>query len=384
MKKSGWRARDKIFARARVGAAAVHAANLEDQSGDGAVTIIELLKEAAKRQASDLHITVGSAPIFRITGVLCPDDSQRLSAADTQQMAQDLLTSEQWATLVQRGEIDLSYSLPGVSRFRVNVFRQRGCYSLAVRIVPTSIPEFSSLGLPQFVRSFADKQQGLLLVTGPTGSGKSTTLAALIGYINQTQKRHIITLEDPIEYLHKHGESVIDQREIGIDTQSFANGLRAALRQDPDVLLVGEMRDLETIATAISAAETGHLVFATLHTPDAPQSIDRMIDVFPTGQQQQVRIQLASVLLGIVSQRLLPTVDGRTRVAAAEVLVNTPAVANLIRSEKVHQIRTAMQTGKVHGMQTMEMGLRDLAAANRISDAQYRQFAAEWGAAVLI
>lgn len=348
------------------------------------MAIIELLKEAAQRQASDLHITVGSAPIFRITGVLCPDGSQRLSAADTQQMAQDLLTSEQWATLVQRGEIDLSYSLPGVSRFRVNVFRQRGCYSLAVRIVPTSIPEFSSLGLPQFVRSFADKQQGLLLVTGPTGSGKSTTLAALIGYINQTQKRHIITLEDPIEYLHKHGESVIDQREIGIDTQSFANGLRAALRQDPDVLLVGEMRDLETIATAISAAETGHLVFATLHTPDAPQSIDRIIDVFPTGQQQQVRIQLASVLLGIVSQRLLPTADGRTRVAAAEVLVNTPAVANLIRSEKVHQIRTAMQTGKVHGMQTMEMGLRDLAAANRITDAQYRQFAAEWGAAVLI
>lgn len=348
------------------------------------MAIIELLKEAARRQASDLHITVGAAPVFRITGVLCQDEAQRLSVADTQQMAQELLTSEQWETLVQRGEIDLSYSLPGVSRFRVNVFRQRGCYSLAVRIVPTSIPEFESLGLPQTVRSFADKQQGLLLVTGPTGSGKSTTLAALIGYINHTQKRHIITLEDPIEYLHKHGESVIDQREIGIDTQSFANGLRAALRQDPDVLLVGEMRDLETIATAISAAETGHLVFATLHTPDAPQSIDRMIDVFPPGQQQQVRIQLASVLLGIVSQRLLPTADGQSRAAAAEVLVNTPAVANLIRSEKVHQIRTAMQTGKIHGMQTMEMGLRELLAAKRISDAQYRQFAAEWGAAVLM
>ena len=348
------------------------------------MAIIELLKEAARRQASDLHITVGAAPVFRITGVLCQDESQRLSVADTQQMAQDLLTPEQWETLVQRGEIDLSYSLPGVSRFRVNVFRQRGCYSLAVRVVPTSIPEFESLGLPQTVRSFADKQQGLLLVTGPTGSGKSTTLAALIGYINRTQKRHIITLEDPIEYLHKHGESVIDQREIGIDTQSFANGLRAALRQDPDVLLVGEMRDLETIATAISAAETGHLVFATLHTPDAPQSIDRMIDVFPPGQQQQVRIQLASVLLGIVSQRLLPTADRQSRAAAAEVLVNTPAVANLIRSEKVHQIRTAMQTGKIHGMQTMEMGLRELFAAKRITDTQYRQFAAEWGAAVLM
>ena len=348
------------------------------------MTIVELLKEAAQRQASDLHITVGSAPVFRITGVLCPAESQRLAAVDTQQMAQDLLTSAQWDALVERGEIDLSYSLPGVSRFRVNVFRQRGCYSLAVRIVPTSIPDFSSLGLPQTVRSFADKQQGLLLVTGPTGSGKSTTLAALVGYINQTQKRHIITLEDPIEYLHRHGESVIDQREIGIDTQSFANGLRAALRQDPDVLLVGEMRDLETIATAISAAETGHLVFATLHTPDAPQSIDRMIDVFPPGQQQQVRIQLASVLLGIVSQRLLLTADGQARVAAAEVLVNTPAVANLIRTEKVHQIRTAMQTGKVHGMQTMEMGLRDLLGARLITDAQYRQFAAEWGAAVLI
>ncbi len=343
------------------------------------VDILELMKLAVHQNASDLHITVGSAPIIRQHGELRTVGNDVLSANDTESMVRILINDVQWETLQERGELDFSYSLPGVSRFRVNAYRQRGNYSLAIRMIPMQVPMFESLGLPDVVRGFADKHQGLVLVTGPTGSGKSTTLASLIAYINQTKKRHIITLEDPIEYLHRHGNSLIDQREIGIDTLSFANGLRAALRQDPDVVLVGEMRDLETISTAISAAETGHLVFATLHTPDAPQSIDRIIDVFPPNQQQQVRVQLAGVLLGVVSQRLLPTADGKGRVAAIEILVNTPAVANLIRSEKIHQIRTTMQTGKAFGMQTMEMSLRELLAKHKISDAQFKEIASEWG-----
>ncbi len=345
-------------------------------------TITELLEFAVREKASDLHVTTGMPPILRVAGELCVLPGDPLQPPDAERIVRDVLTDAQWAVLQERGECDLSYSLPGVSRFRMNAFRQRGCHSLAVRIVPTRVPDFMELGLPAVVRTFAERERGLLLVTGPTGSGKSTTLASLIDYINRNQKRHIITLEDPIEYLHGHDKSVVDQREIGSDTQSFASGLRAALRQDPDVLLVGEMRDLETITTAITAAETGHLVFATLHTPDAPQSIDRVIDVFPPGQQQQIRFQLASVLLGVLSQRLLPGTDGKSRVALAEVLVNTPAVANLVRSEKVHQIRTAMQTGKAFGMQTMDMALRELLQARRISEAQFRQHAAEWSSVV--
>jgi len=348
-----------------------------------AMSLISLLELAVHSQASDLHITIGSPPVLRITGELQPLEMESLSAQDTLAMSREILTSTQQEFLETRGEVDLSYSLPGISRFRINVYRQRGCFSMAVRVVPARVPSFESLQLPEAVRAFADRPKGLLLVTGPTGSGKSTTLASLIDYINQKQKKHIITLEDPIEYLHKHGRSLIDQREIGIDTMSFAHGLRAALRQDPDVLLVGEMRDLETITTAITAAETGHLVFATLHTPDAPQSIDRMIDVFSPGQQQQVRIQLANVLLGIVSQRLFAALDNKTRVAAIEILVNTPAVANLIRTEKVHQIRTSMQTGKIYGMQTMEMGMRDLLAQKRISDSQFKLYSSEWTTALM-
>ncbi len=342
------------------------------------VDILDLLKLAVDNHASDVHISVGTTPTVRLHGELRSVGSEPLTMEDALQMVKRLINEAQWEKLQERGELDFSYSLPGVSRFRVNAYRQRGNYSLAVRTIPMQVPAFESLGLPEVVRAFADKHQGLVLVTGPTGSGKSTTLASLIAYINQTKKRHIITLEDPIEYLHRHNKSVIDQREIGFDTMSFSNGLRAALRQDPDVVLVGEMRDLETIGTAITAAETGHLVFATLHTPDAPQSVDRMIDVFPPGQQQQVRVQLAGVLLGIVSQRLLQGADGKSRVASVEILVNTPAVSNLIRSEKIHQIRTTMQTGKAFGMQTMEMSLRELLAKRLITDAQFKEIASEW------
>jgi twitching motility protein PilT len=256
--------------------------------------------------------------------------------------------------------LDMSYGIPNLSRYRVNIFKQKGNVSLTIRLIPTKIPAMEALGLPAMAEEFAKKPQGLLLVTGPTGSGKSTTLAAIIDYINRTRGDHIITLEDPIEFVHPHKASIVNQREIGVDTESFTSGLRAALRQDPDVILVGEMRDLETISIAITAAETGHLVFGTLHTADAPQTIDRIIDVFPPEAQQQIRVQLASVLLGVMAQRLLPTMDGNGRVAAIEVLVNTPAIANLIRSEKVHQIRSVLQTGKAQGMQTMDMALRDL------------------------
>lgn len=342
------------------------------------VDIIELMKLAVQSRASDLHVSVGSQPIIRLHGDLQRIGEESLTSQDTEDMVKMLINDQQWEHLNERGELDFSYSLPGISRFRVNAYRQRGNFSLAIRMIPTQVPAFETLGLPEVVRSFADKHMGLVLVTGPTGSGKSTSLASLIAYINQTKKRHIITLEDPIEYLHRHGQSVIDQREIGFDTQSFANGLRAALRQDPDVILVGEMRDLETVTTAITAAETGHLVFATLHTPDAPQSVDRIIDVFPPNQQQQVRVQLAGVLVGVVSQRLLQTADGNGRVATIEILVNTPAVANLIRSAKIHQLRSTMQTGKGVGMQTMEMSLRELLAKRKISDAVFNQVISEW------
>ncbi|OFW78802.1 MAG: type IV pili twitching motility protein PilT [Alicyclobacillus sp. RIFOXYA1_FULL_53_8] len=335
--------------------------------------IWELLSLAHSHQASDLHLSVGSAPALRVHGELV-FDGQALSSADTETMARAVMSDEQWRIFAEAGEVDFSFSMAGVSRFRMNVYRQRGCVSLAVRLVPATVPKLMDLGLPQALPALTQKSHGLVLVTGPTGSGKSTTLAALIDHINQTSRKHIITLEDPIEYLHKHGKSIIDQREVGLDTTAFAPALRAALRQDPDVILIGEMRDLETISTAITAAETGHLVFATLHTADAVQTVDRIIDVFPTGQQVQIRVQLAMVLQGIVSQRLFKSWDDKARVAAFEVLLNTPAVANLIRNQKVHQIRSVMQTGKAHGMQTMEMHLAELSAAGSISPSAARQW----------
>lgn len=325
------------------------------------IDIKKLLKYAFDKKASDLHITVGSAPVFRIDGELRRLDIAPLTPADTEAMARELIKESLYPVFIEKGELDFSYGLPGVSRFRVNAYHQRGCISLVARVVPAGIPGLDTLALPGILRTFCHKPQGLVLVTGPTGSGKSTTLAAMIDYINSTMRKHIITLEDPVEYLHRHQLSIINQREVGFDTGSFASGLRAALRQDPDVILVGEMRDLETISTAITAAETGHLVFATLHTSDAPQTIDRIIDVFPGPQQPQVRIQLASVLVSIVSQRLFPKIGGG-RAASTEILVNTPAIGNLIRMEKVHQIKSMMQTGRELGMHTMEMSIKELLA----------------------
>lgn len=331
------------------------------------MSIIGLLKTAHEKGVSDLHITVNSPPMYRIHGELIPATDEKLTPNNTLEMAKELLDNEQYHQFIEQGDLDFSYGIPEVSRYRINVYRQKGNVSLTIRLIPSKIPEMEQLGLPAIAEEFANKPQGLVLVTGPTGSGKSTTLAAIIDYINRHSKDHIITLEDPIEFVHDHKSSIVNQREIGVDTNSFASGLRAALRQDPDVVLVGEMRDLETISTAITAAETGHLVFGTLHTSDAPQTIDRVIDVFPPDQQQQIRVQLAAVLLGVMAQRLLPLKDGGGRVAAIEVLVNTPAIANLIRSEKTHQIRSAMQTGKAQGMQTMEMALRDLLQKQLIS-----------------
>ncbi|ELK22626.1 type II secretory pathway, pilus assembly protein, pilus retraction ATPase PilT [Anoxybacillus flavithermus TNO-09.006] len=319
-----------------------------------------MLRAAFELKASDIHVTVGIPPIFRINGDLKRYGQETLSPADTEQMAKAIVPEKLWPYVDEAGEVDLSYSLPGVSRFRVNVFKQRGCISLAIRIVPTKIPTLDELQLPDVLKKMVAKPQGLILVTGPTGSGKSTTLAAMIDYMNKTMRKHIITLEDPIEYVHKHDSCIIDQREVGTDTSSFANGLRAALRQDPDVILVGEMRDLETIQTAVTAAETGHLVFGTLHTSSAPATIDRIIDVFPPEQQGQIRIQLATVLVSIISQRLFPRAQKNGRIAATEILINNAAVANLIRNGKTHQIPSIMQTSRALGMHTLETSIKEL------------------------
>ncbi|MBE2904324.1 type IV pilus twitching motility protein PilT [Anoxybacillus flavithermus] len=319
-----------------------------------------MLRAAFELKASDIHLTVGIPPIFRINGDLKRYGQETLSPADTEQMAKAIVPEKLWPYVDEAGEVDLSYSLPGVSRFRVNVFKQRGCISLAIRIVPTKIPTLDELQLPDVLKKMVAKPQGLILVTGPTGSGKSTTLAAMIDYMNKTMRKHIITLEDPIEYVHKHDSCIIDQREVGTDTSSFANGLRAALRQDPDVILVGEMRDLETIQTAVTAAETGHLVFGTLHTSSAPATIDRIIDVFPPEQQGQIRIQLATVLVSIISQRLFPRAQNNGRIAATEILINNAAVANLIRNGKTHQIPSIMQTSRALGMHTLETSIKEL------------------------
>ncbi|MBE3575610.1 MAG: type IV pilus twitching motility protein PilT, partial [Firmicutes bacterium] len=299
--------------------------------------VADLLRRAVESRASDLHLVVGAPPTLRINGRLYPlADLPVLTPPVSEAILRPLAGEERWAAVLERGQKDFSYGVHGLGRFRINVYRQRGVYNAAMRVIPTDVPPWTELGLPAIFPHLADLGQGLILVTGATGSGKSTTLAALVDLINSTRSCHIITLEDPIEYLHHHKLSLVEQREIGGDTLSFADGLRAALREDPDVILVGEMRDLETISTAITAAETGHLVLATLHTNDAVQSVDRVVDVFPPYQQQQIRIQLAATLQAVISQQLLPRADGQGRVLAAEVLVATAAAQNLIREGKTH------------------------------------------------
>lgn len=319
-----------------------------------------LMREAVNRQASDLHITVGIPPVVRVNGSLTQFACPALSVQDTISLFQSITTDEQQKRFNEAGEIDFSYAVSGLSRFRINAFYQRGSVAMAIRVVNERILSLDELGMPEIVKTMARYPRGLVLVTGPTGSGKSTTLAAMISLINGERECHILTLEDPIEYLHKHNKSIVNQREIHADSKSFASALRAALREDPDVILVGEMRDAETIGIAVTAAETGHLVLATLHTSDAAQTIERIIDVFPPHQQQQVRVQLSLNLQGIICQQLLPKLDGTGRVVALEILAATPAVRNLIREGKSHQIISTIQTGARFGMQAMDLSLRDL------------------------
>ena len=320
----------------------------------------ELLEQVLARDASDLHLTVGVAPTLRIHGSLVPIEGDSLTSDDTRQLVYSIMSDEQRKDLETDLECDFAYSVPGKARFRVNAYFQRGSVGAAFRLIPLEIRTIRELGLPLVLEHLAVKPRGLVLVTGPTGSGKSTTLAAIIDQVNCCSQVHVITVEDPIEYLHAHKRSVIEQREVGSDTLSFSSALRHVLRQDPDVILVGEMRDLETISAALTAAETGHLVFATLHTQDASQTVDRIIDVFPPHQQQQVRVQLAGSFQGIVSQQLLPRSNGMGRAVACEILLATPGVRNLIREGKTHQIATAMQTGTQHGMVTMDRALADM------------------------
>ena len=320
----------------------------------------EILIQSVKERASDIHLTSGRAPSYRVDGVLAPIMGERLTPQMLEDILLPLIDKRHQEELEETGQTDFAYAISGVGRFRVNVFKQRGTLAAVMRSLPFNIPEPEDLGIPKEVVEMTSRKRGLVLVTGPTGSGKSTTLASLIHVINRTYPYHIITLEDPIEYLHRHDKSVVNQREIGSDSTDYAQALRAALREDPDVILVGEMRDLETISTAITAAETGHLVFSTLHTIGADKTIDRIIDVFPPNQQQQVRIQLASVLECIVSQQLLKKAVGSGRVAALEVLFANNAVRNLIRESKTYQIPSVMQTNKRAGMQTMDDALYDL------------------------
>lgn len=329
--------------------------------------IQDILRLAAEKKSSDIHLAVENPPAFRIMGELVRTGDSNLKPDDTKQLAYSMMTPEHKRRFEELGEVDFSYSLPGIGRFRVNAFHQRGSVGIVIRLIPFTIPSFQDLRLPPVIVDLAKMNKGLVLVTGPTGSGKSTTLASMIDYINTNRRDHIITLEDPIEYLHRHKQSIVNQREVGADTMSFAAALRAVLRQDPDVILVGELRDLETISTALTAAETGHLVFSTLHTNDATQTVDRIIDVFPPSQQQQIRVLLAAVLQGVIAQQLMPKADGSGRVAGIEVLVATAAIRNMIREGKTHQIYTSIQTGARYGMQTMDKALIDLYTAGLIS-----------------
>jgi len=313
-----------------------------------------LLQEMIEREASDLHVTAGERPKLRVDGDIVNSSVEHvLTPKDTLQLAYSVLTETQKKRFEFEDELDFSFGIQNLARFRGNVFKQRGCVAMVLRMIPFSVRTFEDLGLPPVVAKLAERPRGLILVTGPTGSGKSTTLAAMIDKINKDRKGHIITVEDPIEFIHRHQNCIVNQREIGTDTKSFASALKYALREDPDIILVGEMRDLETIAAALTIAETGHLVLATLHTNSAAESINRIIDVFPSTQQSQVRAQLAFVLEGVLTQTLLQRSRGKGRVMACEIMVATPAIRALIRDDKVHQIYSALQSGKKHGMQTM-------------------------------
>ncbi len=323
-------------------------------------TVNELLEMAQEMNASDLHLTVGVPPKVRVFGELRDIESPKLMPDDLHTLAYSILPQAQIHKFEENGELDFSYSIPRVGRYRANVYHQRGSLAVVIRLVGESIPTPDKLGIPDSVMELIHKRRGLVLVTGPTGSGKSTTLASMIDQINQQYAYNIITLEDPVEYLHPHRRSIVNQREVGMDTKSFGAALTSAMREDPDVILVGEMRDLDTISTAITAAETGHLVFSTLHTIGAASTIDRIIDVFPPYQQGQIRSQLSLVLEGVISQQLIPTIGGRGRKAAFEVMLGTPAIRNLIREGKTHQIAGILQTSKKQGMQTMDDAIFEL------------------------
>lgn len=340
-----------------------------------AVEMQEILQLCFDRAASDLHLKSGQPPILRISGKLSRTDFDPLNKDEVQRLIFSILTPEQRRTLEQTYELDCSYGVEGLGRFRVNVYRDRGTYAAALRTIASRVPSIDDLGLPPVVKEIAHKPRGMVLVTGPTGSGKSTTLAAMIDWINENRAEHILTIEDPIEFLHPNKKSVISQRELGADTKSFSNALRAALREDPDIILVGEMRDLETIQLALTAAETGHLVFGTLHTSSAAQTIDRIVDVFPPAQQQQVRVMLSNGLVAVLSQTLLPKLVQQAgaspitkgRVLALEIMINTPAIANLIRESKTAQVYSSMQMGGAQGMQTLEAHLSTLVKNGLVS-----------------
>ncbi len=349
-------------------AVAVSQPTVKNPDRSDAPHIDDLLRLMIDRGGSDLHIAVGSPPGVRQRGDLLPIEGGKvLTPRDTQDMILSLLSEEQRRRFETELELDFAYSIPGLSRFRANVFQQRNSMGAVFRVIPIKIPTIEELGLPKVCRFLAERPRGLVLVTGPTGSGKSTTLAAMIDHINSTRSLHIITMEDPIEFMHKNKQSYVNQREVGEDTRSFASALKRVLRQDPDVILVGEMRDLETISAAITAAETGHLVLATLHTTGGPATVDRIIDVFPPHQQQQVRMQLSGTLEGVMSQVLLRSTDGKSRVMAMEIMLGVPAISNLIREGKTHQMATIIQGGASMGMQTLDQHLKVLCQAGRIT-----------------
>jgi twitching motility protein PilT len=339
-------------------------------NAEPAIDFADIITQMMERGASDLHITAGAPPTLREKGTLRPlAGYPPLTPNQTRAIIYGILSNDQRQRLEENLQLDFAYSVPRMARFRINCYFQRNAMSAAFRLIPSEIKSMEDLGLPKVLHEFANKPRGLVLVTGPTGSGKSTSLAAVINEINESRHDHILTVEDPIEFLHRHKNCIVNQREIGTDAPSFALGLKAALRQDPDVILVGEMRDLETISTALTAAETGHLVFGTLHTQDTSSTIDRVVDVFPSDQQEQVRVQLSMALQGVVTQQLLPRADGTGRVCVCEVMIPTPAIRNLIREAKTHQIYSVLQTGGQHGMQTMDSALADFVRAGVISRA---------------